>query len=302
MIKHYIVKHITTIAKHFVIGFAATMIAWGFLFPGEKLASKLFGIEEDFYLKYFYSIINYPDVDFYNYDKTLDYVKIVDLHNYRNRRDQSIILEKIYDYKPRIIGVDVFYDDNPDLNDSVNSMLKKTVNRIKDKTVFICTYKNIDENSKIVETIYPFFYSSSNKDSFFMASSRMSGFFDYYQSNDSSILNKTTSSPVLPRICYAIVKHSGLKMNDYDGKDFYINYSKKNPSEFIISDTSEIHKDNIEDKIVLVGDLAETKDLYKLPIKFGKQDFISGVEDIAYRIISLIQTDEKKGSVAIVRG
>ncbi len=277
-------QKIKYIAKHFVVAFFAVLLAATFLFPGEKRASKMFGIEDNFYLKYFYSILNCSEVDEKNFDDALvKSIAIVDIENYRNRGDQSKILKKIYDCNPRVIGVDVFYGNNPDINDSVNSRFVETVDSIKNKTVFVCAYKNESDSIKIV---YPFFYASFKKDDILIASPLMSDFFDYYQSNDSIIQKKNSSSTNLPKICDAIVEHSGMKKNSYDGK-FYVNYLKKNLDDAIIPDSSQIIEEKIKDKIVLVGSLKEMKDLYKLPFRFGCQENISGVEDIAYRIITL---------------
>lgn len=277
-------QKIKYIAKHFFVAFSAVSLAATFLFPGEKLASKMFGIEDNFYLKYFYSILNCPEVDEKNFDDALvESIAIVDIENYRNRSDQSRILKKIYDCNPRVIGVDVFYGNNPDINDSVNSRFVETVDSIKNKTVFVCAYKN--ENDSI-KTVYPFFYASFKKEDLLIASPLMSDFFDYYQSNDSIIMKKNSSSPNLTKICNAVVELSGIKMHNYDG-DFYVNYLKKNLEQAIIRDTSEIIKENIHNKIVLVGSLKEMKDLYELPFRFGDQEYISGVEDIAYRVITL---------------
>lgn len=277
-------KMIKFIAKHFVVAFLAVLLAATFLFPGEKLASKMFGIEDNFYLKYFYSILNCSEVDEKNFDDALvKSIVIVDIENYRNRSDQSKILRRIYDFTPRVIGVDVFYGNNPDINDSVNKKFIETVNYIKSKTVFVCDYKNERDS---IKTIYPFFYTSFKKGDLIIASPLMSDFFDYYQSNDSVIQKKNFSSPNLPKICDAVVEHSGMKKNSYNG-DFYINYLKKNLNQAIISDSSEITKDNVNNKIVLVGSLKEMKDLYKPPFRFGCQENISGIEDIAYRIMTL---------------
>ena len=278
-----IIEYIT---KHFVVAFFAVILSATFLFPGEKLASKMFGIEENFYLKYFYSILNCPDIDEKIFDEALvKSIAIVDIENYRNRSDQAIILRKIYDCNPRVIGVDVFYGNNPDINDSVNTRFIKTVDEIKDKTVFVCAYKNEKDS---IKTVYPFFYASSKikKEKLIIASPLMSDFFDCYQSNDSIIQHKISSLPNLPKICDAVVEHSGMKKKSYDG-EFYVNYLKKNLDEIIIQDTSQIIEENIQNKIVLVGSIKEMKDLYKLPFRFGSQEYISGVEDIAYRIITL---------------
>ena len=85
---------------------------------------------------------------------------------------------------------------------------------------------------------------------------------------------------------YEVARRSGLSLRDYR-RNFYINYSKKNLPQIIQEDSTDIRRSSIEGQIVLIGDMSEIKDMTRLPFHFGDKEEISGIEDIAYSVMSL---------------
>lgn len=273
------------ITKNVVSALIAVIMSTLLLLLGRGVVGELFGINENFYLKYYYDIVNGKDADGRVFTVP-DSLTIINLQNYRNRYDIARILEKVYDYNPRVIGLDVFFNSNPDIQEDVNLELINVLRKVQDKIVIPCNYST-DEKG-VISTVYPFFYNEEGLEELVYASPVSHDFYGYYKYDDSSIKNKDTLSPVLPRMSYAIAQTAGKTLQDYS-RNFYINYSKKDLSQIIQNDTSDIRPSVIQDRVVLIGDMSEIKDMTRLPFRFGRKKEISGIEDIAYSFICLTE-------------
>lgn len=270
---------------HLLVALISVALSLVFLSVGRSLVSNLFGISENFYLKYYYDLFNGENAEKKSYNVP-DSLVIVNLQYYRSRLDIARIIELVHSNNPSCIGLDVFFPNNPDINEEVNNRLVSAINKAQAKLVVPCNYST--DGSRTVYTELPFFFNLPGLDSLTYASPLANDFFDYYEFDDSSIPYKDSLTLIRPRMGIELVKHSNSKLRRYD-KEYYINYTKKDLSQIIINDTSEIRTSTIRDKIVLIGDMSEIKDMTRLPFRFGKKKEISGVEDLAYSIISIRQ-------------
>lgn len=275
------------IIKSMVAAILAVAFSVLFLQIGRGLVSSLVGVDENFYLKYYYDFLNSGEDPEMHTDVVVDKLTIIDIHNYRSRHEIARILDTVYKLNPCVIGLDVYFPDNPDINDTVNTELIQVLKRVQDKTVVATNYN--DNN-----VIYPFFSGSKDLDKLSYASPLSIGYFEHYQPDDSSLKGVDSLSQ---RMSFKIAKLSNLPLQKYVGednvaRDFYVNYCKKNLL-YVITDISNISPGDIRNKIVLIGDMGDIKDMSRLPFRFGNQTAISGIEDIAYSILSLIRDDTK---------
>ena len=269
----------------------AVMFSFVLLLMGRGLVGNLIGVNENFYLKYYYDIVNFDGVEG-RVNAIPDSLVIFNLQKYRNRQDIAQILDKVYSYNPSVIGLDVFFTDNPDIQDSVNQDLISVLRKVQDKLLVPCNY--CSDSQGVVYTKYPFFHNQDGLDGITYVSPLAHDFYGYYDIDDSSINNRNQDSPVLPRMGYEVARRSGMSLRKYN-RDFYINYSKKSLPQVILEDSTEIRQSTIEGQIVLIGDMSEIKDMTRLPFRFGDKEEISGIEDIAYSVMSLLENAYLQG-------
>lgn len=273
------------LSNHIIGSLVAAVIAVAFSFFFLKLGrgpvSNLFGVDENFYLKYYYDIVNYGDV---GNDAIPDSLKIIDIHHYRNRHDIARILDRVYECDPSVIGLDVFFPKNSDIKDSVNHELIHILKKVQNKLVVPVNYNNGC-------VIYPFFSDDKDLCSISYASPIANDFFKHYNSDDISIVNSDSLSHQRMSSIITQLSKKPIQKHVRDNKKFYVNYCKKNLNAVIINDTSDISIPGIKNRIVLIGDLTDIKDMATLPFHFGGNKEISGIEDIAYSIISLCKNE-----------
>lgn len=272
-----------TILKLLCSAFISVALSLFLLVFGRSVVGNFIGVNENFYLKYYYDIMNGEDAEKRVFTVP-DSITIFNLQNYRNRHDIATILSKIYDLSPRIIGLDVFFKQNPDISNETNKELIYALTKVQSKLVVPCNYYSTPDG--LIGTNYPFFYSTDGLEKITYASPVSHDFYSYYKYDDSSISNKDAKAPVLPRMSIEIARQANIDIEEYDS-EFYVNYSKKDFSQIILDDTLDIRLSNIKDRIILIGDMSEIKDMTRLPFNFGKQQEISGIEDIAYSLISI---------------
>lgn len=265
-------------ARLLVASLIAVFCSFLFLLLGKQTVGTLIGVNENFYLKYFYDIVNSGNL---GDDAIPESLTIIDVRNYSNRRDLAYILEKVYSFSPQIIGLDVHFKNNPDIKSSTNDSLISVFQKVWKKTVVACSYKS--ERGRVCID-YPFFKGCKGLENVIYTSSLVQGFYGKY------LIKDTINN--LPRFSYEIAKRSKIELqNDLEG--MHVNYSKKNLDAITLDDTLDIRESNIKDKIVLIGNMAELKDLTRLPFKFGGKKDISGIEDHAYSLISLLNFDRE---------
>ena len=137
------------ITKNVVSALISVIMSTLLLLLGRGVVGELFGINENFYLKYYYDIVNGKDADGRVFTVP-DSLTIINLQNYRNRYDIARILEKVYDYNPRVIGLDVFFNSNPDIQEDVNLELINALRKVQDKIVILQYYRYLNRYSVVL--------------------------------------------------------------------------------------------------------------------------------------------------------
>ena len=265
--------------KYPISSLIAIVLTLVFFIPGRKTASGITGIEENVYMRYYYGLFNQSKDG--GKKPVYDPIILFSIHNYHNRQDLSRVLEKIYDCNPAVIGIDVFFSNNPDIDEDINDELIRVMKKIQNKVVLPCSY-----TPDSLRTIYPFFYSVEGLQSITYASPISHDFFGHYEIDD-SYLEKIDKDDVLRSMDLVIAEKSGYPLESYKD-DFYINYVIKNIIEKY--DTTQITVDDFENQIVIVGDLGDIRDVQQMPFYFGGRNKIIGVEDITYSVICWLKS------------
>lgn len=273
-----------TLLKYILSAAISVTLGALLLLLGRSIVGNIIGVSENFYLKYYYDILNTKNFDKWNYTIP-DSLTIINIQNYSNRHDLATILNKVYEMNPKVIGLDCFFGNNPDVRDNANSDLVSVIKKVQDKLVVPCYY-SLDSLGK-VHTVYPFFHNMTGIENLTYASPLAHEFYGYYTIDDSSIKNKCQEDSILHRMSIEIARKSKMEMMDYNG-NFYVNYCKKDFAQIICSDTLDIRPSMIQDYVVLIGDMSDIKDMTKLPFRFGEKDALSGIEDIAYSLICIL--------------
>lgn len=268
----------------FAAGLIATLLSGLLLLMGRHTVGFFIGVNENFYLKYYYDFINSTPVRNTTFPNSLT---IVDVSKYHNRKDVARIIDLVYENNPLVIGVDIFFRDNPDIKEDVNDELLDVIYKTKDKTVFVLNLTTTDKGGAYIN--YPFWEDGNNSYGITYASPAGLGFYDKYSRFDNTRYINLDNTQV-PRFSYEVVRKSGKAVRNYKS-DFYVNYSRKDLIAKTIDDTIQIIPYTIENKIVIIGDLSDQQDMSVLPFRFGDKirNEISGIENNAYSILSLIE-------------
>lgn len=270
------------IVRNIAAALFAVLLSGFLLIVGRDSIGTFIGINENFYLKYYYDLVNGKNAE-QDWFTQPDSLVLFNLQKYRNRHDIARIVDKVYECNPKIIGLDVFFSNNPDYKDEINSELLAILKKVQDKLVIPCMYETNNEGE--VNVLYPFFKDSIGLDKIVYSSPIIYDFFSFYKGDDSSV-NKEP----LPQISKAIAQCSQMPLRNYPDS-FYVNYARKDFRNLVKNDTSEICNDDFQDKIVLIGDMSEMKDMTRIPFSFGNKKEMSGIENIAYSLICILKQE-----------
>ena len=210
---------------------------------GEKLVSHIVGVEEDFYLKYYYAWHNsriHADSSSGNPYSNKKIV-IYDISNLETRAEVANVLDFIYACDPKVIALDVLYRPNLEIKDTLNEKLVETVKRIQNKLV-----------APLRENLYPYFKNDKSVDSVVYARPVRHYYYDYIPISDSLFSWAT------------VYKYIGNKSLDFPLKA-RVNYiSKSFPCYNNMTDTTWLRR-AMKDKVVIVGDLNTPSDYMMTP-------------------------------------
>ncbi len=246
---------------------------------GKALSAKIIGTEENFYLKYYFATCNRL-LNSTGGDKNANSdIVIVDVSNYHKREEVAPILEKIHSYSPRVIALDIFYQQNPEIIQSADDRLIQAIYKVQDvlispaiitidNTISLPFYAHVD-SIKSVKYSIPLdngFYSEFSIDNEKLPD-------DYKTPFALSIAQKYHNDTTWSKV--------GFRTN-YIAKFFST-----------IESIDEIDSLAIKDKIVIIGDCNNHKDLKDTPFPIHQSsNYIAGTMNIAYIVNTLISNRE----------
>lgn len=206
-------------------------------------------------------------------------IVIVDIGEYHFREEIATVIEKVINCKPAAVGLDVYMPRNKELKERADSAVTNALMKADFPFISPCVY---DETSQVWD--FPFYKSALDTLHHKYASPVAFDFFEQYSFTDPRSSKNTFAFVIAEQ--YA--KVTGRTINTFSG--LTVNY--RNKDFFPISDFDEINRDNLEGKIVLVGDCQDYRDLHTIPFKIFGSNSIPGVVNIAYTLNSLITTKE----------
>ncbi len=240
---------------------------------GRGVAAKISGFDENFYLKYYYSLTNRAK---HKTQDAREAITIFDISKYQSRTDIARIIDSLVAYSPKVIGIDVFFINNPDINDSINNSLIKSLR--KAQGTLVVPY--IEKHTSLLDNYDIQLLSGIPQDN------TCFGIYNYKV--------KFKDSPEKEKMPVTIAKKY-LGKENFPDEDILINYVSK---DFLcISDIDEIsfYKDKIKDGVVLIGDVYDIKDIKDFPFsiaQIGNASAVSstlpGIGNIAYIVNTLI--------------
>lgn len=195
-----------------------------------------------------------------------DFISIVNIKNLQNRGEIAKVLENVYLMSPKCIGVDI---DFVGLQDSVaDSMLCSVVERIRDKTVFVCGIENENldsiSHSFFCDPKYPLY---NIKDS--------AGVLSVKEGTSALIHDLSDNRNRTYQNCYFTKqgKYYSLTAKMYedyletpdDSIEHILTYKRM---KFDLMSYDSLKEISIKDKFVLVGKIDDRQDIHNTPLGF----------------------------------
>lgn len=206
-------------------------------------------------------------------------IEIIDIKDTYSSRDSIIcVIEKVRSLHPRLICVDFMFSQSTSYDSAQSVRLEEYFNRIKHDTPLVFTgYKGLSDSVSS-----SFFVKSLNLD---IALADFTGFSRYVPYIDS-----------IPRISAYIAQKSGINLSRIPSP-MVTNYRNKEFGKLTIRDGNDvvyyIRRPIIENKIVLIGQNDTPDDIHTTPFIINNKKQITGLEEIAYEVSSVLSPFSK---------
>ena len=230
---------------------------------------------KEWYLDTFFSVNNASDID----DKIddVDDVVIVDLvDSFSSRKDIANVIKTVSLYKPKVICVDFTFAKSESYDKGQTEMLWKTISAIKDTIAIVFVdYKGI---------------SKSFRKNYMIDSLDLEYGLCDFDFNDFYMYRKLIYDSI-PNISALVAQKAGVNLN-FLPEPMVINFRNKEIVQNAVEDSahmlSVITPEYVKNKIVFIGQCSNPNDIYKTPFTINGKKQISGIEEIAFEVTSLI--------------
>lgn len=260
------------IARTIVVSVLSVIVSYGFVWFAPRVVENLVGVDDDSYLRYYYNFVN---SNFREIEASESLV-LVDIANCNGRIEIAGAISSIIAYKPKVLVLDVFFADNPDIRGEVNDSLSRV---LAEREIFM---PSLDSSRRLRLVNYT--SVEGLRDTLQLDSCRgfrvvNDGFFRNVDS--SGVEGQLNLSQAVARAYLGNLSYRCPFHFNYVRKYFY----KCNIEELKLD--IEDQPDYLRDKIVFVGDFEDMRDWKYVPFKIksgGADDFsyISGVEKLVY--------------------
>lgn len=197
------------------------------------------------------------------------------------------IIETVFDYSPKVVGIDILFKDNKDGRD------KNLIKSIRNHSDSIVLAQVIDDDGYF----FPNLLDEEDSLQFGIVNS-----YDILEFPDSfySVNNKQYR-----HFAYEISKKY-LPDLAIDSKVFLINFSNTHFTntdvDNFLNDPDSVKTRHIEGKIVLIGNSDSPFDIHPMPFMVDGQTALSGIERHAYAINSLISQEHSLKRLSVCSG
>lgn len=270
-----------------VIAGACALFGVGEAVRNCPLIGKLIeSINHEWYMNLFFDTQN----SHYENDITADDIVIVDMREtFYSRKNFAEVIQAVADQHPKLICIDVLFQDTKSFDTVQNKILSSTLERIKDSTKLVVV-RSMGKDDSICHSFF-----TKQLDIPF-GSAAFYGFGEYVRTHES-----------LPRISLKAAMMLGVdtcKLPEH----FYTNFRAKTfdtsymfLNKFDITDSTSLSSlKNIDtNSIVLIGQTNSPFDIHIAPFRdTGNSRQISGIKIIAYELASILalHNGEKKTS------
>lgn len=208
---------------------------------------------------------------------TSNLVTIVDMTELTSRRDLANLLMEIESLHPKVMGVDIVFEGLKE--DTIgNQML---VQAAKECHSAVYGYKLIDRTD---ESVHSFFMTDSIQEAFINMPRQL-----YGGLKRSVSVGRIHQGKIYPSFVKVVAeKYAGTEIMPLEDKKLRINFS---PLHFNVVPYNDVilHKELIEDRIVLVGAMKEETDMHYTPL--GK---MAGTELLGFGIETILKHNNVK--------
>lgn len=183
-------------------------------------------------------------------------ITLIDIDSIKNRTELVMLLSKVLDKKPRVIGFDVFFRERT--NSAEDSLLAEFMSKIKHDGCFI--FANDYSDEALPQVSHSFFLGREDS----LSEGFVNFIFDKKYMNVRTFRNeKETNEGRQQSLAYRMI--TSQKQDGMIDKDsiYYIDYRL---SSFQELSPDEIEDAQIEGQWVLIGSKSESHDVYNTPI------------------------------------
>lgn len=213
----------------------------------------------------------------YNGDKEeSNLIKLVDIDTLESRKDIADLLNRIYDQGPIFIGVDILFQGFKDREEDL--YLVKTVEHIKDKSVFACS---INKNDSISHS---FFCDPKVTDSCLKVPAVSEGLTSYTLNSRNKTIRTYQLGKYVQEHYFPSFSSKMLEELSTDTTEHLIRYAPINFSPI----SAKLDSVSLKDYYVIVGDFSEGYDIFSTPI-----GILNGATIHAHTLNTLIKGDIK---------
>ena len=216
-------------------------------------------------INYFYSIEN---ID--NSGKGDTTIVLVDLTGIRSRTEIGEVITRIAACKPQKIALDIIFPPGASDNQEENARLEQ----------IIATAGNVVTACRIVPSEDPF-YPTKIEHSFFIHSAKI----PYGATN--SMMSKLIYSYIIDDDTIPSFPAVIAGKTEADNRQRYVNYSNK--QFLILNATEDFFEDDFKNKLVILGDLSDSRDYHDIPFILNGSRRVSGSLLTAYVVSTMLK-------------
>lgn len=244
-----------------VIGLTTLLLSFADLsiLDATRLLDNFTGNDNRFSTKTFYQIKNR---DYNGNDMPAQIFALVDVKDVRTRTGIAAVIDSVYRLEPQKIAVDIMFETPQD--NLADSVLVNTVERVRDKAVFVSMLEDYDEQSQSFREMRHSFFLDPNQKEWFVDNIE-EGFANLKNNNN----NETIWLYSLVEQCgkYRVYSLPAALLSNYPDEqphtEHIINYDKINIPVYRFDN---LCRDSIAGKLVIIGDYTEGGDLSDTPL------------------------------------
>ena len=203
--------------------------------------------------------------------KSGDDIVIIDTHGdaFGSRAGFARLLDSLAALSPRAVGIDQIFPRTHESTAFEDSLLVRAVERFPHQLVTACRHYGGD-------SLEHSFFTDSSKVDFGIVNAQ-----SFYAFSPADSVGKCS----VKRLVVILAEKAGIKDPDVP----VVNYTNRSFRQ--LSKWEDISESNVKGKVVLIGDVYDTKDTFDLPFKIDGKYQASGVILNAYQLYSLMHSE-----------